>query len=280
MKNIFIFFISGFFLQAQAGPVDVVTGVLGTTSACYALNESLMPQPAQLQGYWKLDGAVSALFDSTVISATVGTDGAVVGPGASRVSGAKMNQGLSSSTNDTGINIGDGSQYDYGLTSFTVSYWVKFPTGTDNPQWTMGKGNAFNGGTCTAGGGAGTGGWGVAHWMTLDPVTPQLVLSDGSTCLFSPGGVSLKRGQWGHFAVRIDRSSQVASFFVNGAKVTMSIASLGSISNTAGSYRYFTIGRGAGSYMNATVDEVGIWNVALSDAEIKRIYDQQSCGSN
>lgn len=237
---------------------------------------SWTPQYSSLVGYWKLDGPIGSISNGGGVSATIGINGVVAGSNGQYINSLN-NQGFYSS-GTTEIQIGDGTQYDYPVSDFTVSYWVLFPEGADNPYWTIGKGNAYNG-TTTCGnnpGGPGTGGWGVAHWTTSNPVLPGLFLSDGVECYTVYGGASIARGVWGHIVIRVNRSTNVASIFVNGIKSTTSIASLGSITHTTSGNRFFSIGRGAGSKMqNTTIDDVAIWDVALTDSEISTIYNKQ-----
>ena len=280
MKNKLItIFVFGWSVLAQADPNTPIMALLGT-GPCTPLSSSWTPQWSNLTGYWPLDGTVGGVSNGATITATVGTNGTVSGTSGAYATG-HIGQGFYANynTNSTEINVGTGSAYDYGTTSFTVSYWVMIPTGTVNPRWWIGKGNGYNGGFCGGGGGAGTGGWGVGNWTTSSTISPSLYLSDGVTCVTAVTG-NIARGVWMHNVVRVDRTANVAAIFVNGQKATASIASLGSMTNTSGGYAPFSIGRGASSFMNATLDEVAIWNVALTDAQIAMLYSQQSCSNN
>lgn len=253
---------------------------LNTTTNNAELDSSWTPQWGNLTGYWKLNGTGN-INSGGIVNASVGTNGIEAnsaGGTLAAYSTALFNQGIYFSTsNSRRINIGSGSEYDYGMTSFTVSYWVKFDIGTTNPQWSAGKGSAYNacgGGPVT---GAGTGGWGIAHWTTSNPIIPNPIFSDGTNCIGMSGG-AIYRGNWGHIALVINRALNTAYLYVNGTQTsTLSISSLGSISNLTGGYEYLSIGRGAAAPAQGLVmDEFAIWNSALTSSEIATIYARQS----
>jgi hypothetical protein len=243
------------------------------------LDSTWAPQYSNLAGYWKLDGSLGTAPTDAVVPASKGSVNGVIHGTALTVSytSGKFDQGLYfAATNTRQVDIGDGSQFNYGTSSFTVSYWIKYDAGTSNPMWSIGKGYAYSGAPCAAVTGAGTGGWGISHWSTVDPVSLDPYFSDGSICLHGGSGTSrIRRGQWAHVVLRADRTTNYASLFVNGIRTEyFSIASLGSISNTT---QPFTIGKGAGTIGgNFTVDDAAIWSTALSDTEIASITSRQS----
>ena len=54
---------------------------------------------------------------------------------------------------------------------FSISIWLKFPTGAINPKWSLGKGfDPYR-----------SLGIGIGHWVTADaPVAPSLIINDGT----------------------------------------------------------------------------------------------------
>ncbi len=92
---------------------------------------------------------------------------------------------------------------------FSLSVWLKFPTGTTNPKWSLGKGDAYNGI-----------GFGIAHWVDTDtPIPPGLFLNDGTeeaAHRISLYASSIPRDTWGHFVWTIDRTNNIMKVYKNG----------------------------------------------------------------
>lgn len=80
-------------------------------------------------------------------------------------------------------------------------------------------------------------------------------------------------GQWIFVCARHDATADTISISVNAQSVPDSTAhTTGIFDSTAA----FTIGRGAstsGSYWDGLIDEVGIWNRALADYEVRQLYN-------
>jgi len=92
---------------------------------------------------------------------------------------------------------------------FSLSIWLKFPTGTTNPKWSLGKGDAYN-----------DIGFGIAHWVETDtPIPPGLFLNDGTEGAahrISLYASSVPRDTWAHFVWTIDRTNNIMKVYKNG----------------------------------------------------------------
>ena len=91
-------------------------------------------------------------------------------------------------------------------------------------------------------------------------------------------GGTVSTGVWSQIAITYVSSSKVLKIYVNGAEV-------GSVTGTATpvlSPDNLNIGRaGVGGlyhYFNGSIDEVGIWNTALTTSQIEQIYNATSTG--
>lgn len=155
----------------------------------------------------------------------------------------------------------DDDSLDFNETQdFSLSYWVKFPTGTVNPKWSIGKGDAYDGP-----------GYGIGHWHTTDvPVAPLFYFNDDGVPRVSLSAGTIVRGDWGHFVWTIDRTTNVMKSYRNGVYISqVSIAGVGDTSNADDLY----IGRHVTSYFTGSIESVLIYNRPWTLTEILAYYD-------
>ena len=215
--------------------------------------ESMYPLPSDenLVGYWSFDeGSGTVAVDGS----GNGNDGAI-GTGLAYVQGV-AGKGLASASG-SGVNCGDDSSLDFGLTDFSISLWVYYPN-VGNPNWMLGKGQAYN-----------SIGFSIACYniTTGDPVSTSLYLNDGTRYLVNAG--SLARENWHHVVYTVNRTSGIASAYTKGAlNATLDISALGDISNANDLKLLIT----EGSLFLGSMDEVRIYSKALTPQEIKALY--------
>jgi hypothetical protein len=110
------------------------------------------------------------------------------------------------------------------------------------------------------------------------------ILDDGSNAheIVTPAGV-LTAGNWQHIALTYDKVSGIAAFYVNGTEVSQSNlgsftpqTSFGSI--LLGARTTFNSVSNPGDTFSGGMDEFGIYNRALSAAEIQAICTEQNNG--
>src|SRR5205085_10235793 len=87
------------------------------------------------------------------------------------------------------------------------------------------------------------------------------------------GDLSIPAGTWIHFAAR--RSGTTASIFMNGA-ILASGSWAGNVDSSS-SLRFGSRG-GVHYFLNDLIDEVGVYNRALSDAEVQAICNSGAAG--
>jgi hypothetical protein len=83
--------------------------------------------------------------------------------------------------------------------------------------------------------------------------------------------------RWHHLAASFDSTSRTLTLYLDGAPVARGLLSRRSSGNTAP----ITIGRGgpvAGKYLRGKVDDVRIWNIARSAADIAATYGSELDG--
>ena len=82
---------------------------------------------------------------------------------------------------------------------------------------------------------------------------------------------TLNAGQWYHFAVVWNSSSNYFDIYTDGTLTTDLSSGTHSLTN----WTEFRIGRDFGFYspINCNIDEVAIWDAALSDADVLSIYN-------
>jgi hypothetical protein len=132
---------------------------------------------------------------------------------------------------------------------------------------------------------AGVRGWLLQTYRTTSPIENLqrlrvLVSSDGTTVAgyFTGNIAALSTLEWVHVAATINTANVNPVFYVNGQSVSGSWET-GSMpasmfNNSASLLMGARLESGsAGSFFNGSIDEVGIWNRALSSNEVYRLYN-------
>ncbi len=220
-------------------------------------NLSLLPvsRDPSLVGYWVFDGAglisngqTTGLIDSSGKGnngVAINTDGAVMS-----FAQGKLGTGIVLD----GINDAITIPHSASLmpSSLSISGWVNF---SSSQSWMLvNKANGGISGSYYIYGGAGSG-----YWSIFGPTGARY------DCYFGSWVV----GSWYHFVGVFDASSGKSRCYTNGQlKGTVNGAALGS--NTAVVY----IGRYTSGYQTpGTIDDIRIYNRALSDSEVKAMYE-------
>ncbi len=151
----------------------------------------------------------------------------------------------------------DNSNLDFGTGDFTISTWIKTGTVANNK-------NLFN-----KGAGAGTSGW---RFGLLNGVPDVLVGDTIGGTEGTLGSTSIADDTWHHLAVSFSRSSNAVGY-VDGKQVgTLAISTRnGSVDNSAN----LNIGNSFSNF-EGLIDEVKIYNTALTADEIKQDFNKTS----
>jgi hypothetical protein len=116
------------------------------------------------------------------------------------------------------------------------------------------------------------------------------ILSSGSVIAGFPGVTAVVIGRvdlnvWNHIVVRYDRATQKMDGFVNGVKSTTSSSGDRVAGWEIGRQVTYTFGKatrdkiGTGEALNGEWDEIRLWNIARSDADILATFDKKLLGS-
>lgn len=211
--------------------------------------------------YWPMDTVAGTTTDAVGTNPFTVVNGAVAAPGF--VGGAVRLDG----TNDH-LTAADAASLDFGAGSFTVGAWVRPTTTTNRRLLNKWDGPAQQGWLLDIHTGSGGGAAVGTIRLRLDSnAAGNTAGTDTVDFLFAAG---LDSGNWRHIAVVVDRTGNMVRCYLDGAAVGAGIAipaSLGSLDNT------FQLGLGTiptalGAYFAGDVDEVRLYNRALSAAEV------------
>ena len=203
-----------------------------------------------LVGYWQFDGAATDASsqgnDLTLQgNAAIGTP-ALLGSGALTLTGTQGDAATRSPADD--------AEYDFGAIDFTVQVWVRYNdvaaeqvliekfSGASGPGWTLTKLGTQQ-----------------LHFFAGQSVTTV--------------ALTFNTGQWYHVVVR--RAGSDLDIFRNAVNLSDAATLTGAIGDSADP---LYIGRrnpadGRNFTTNGAIDEVAIWQRALSDAEIAQLYN-------
>lgn len=206
---------------------------------------------AGLVGWWKFDeGSGTTAYDSS----GSGQSGSWTGTWTTGKSG-----GAVTCSGSNYVSLSYSPLYDFGLTNFTVLAWINSSTGqshdvVSNRTADSAAYKGFSLFTVNSGNG-------YVQGRLVDGVNSPYA------GYYAPWSMW---GQWIHIGFVVDRSSATLTAYFNGAASTpASIATLGNIS-VANGVKFCTGAKGA---FTGDIDEVRIYNRALSTTEIKAMYD-------
>lgn len=213
-------------------------------------------------GYWKFDeGEGETAYDYS----GNGNNGTVyIGSGGSQTStstawsngsAGKINGSLNFDGTDDYINAGNDSSLDI-TDSITISAWIK-PAVTSSWNTVVVKG-----------------GWSSAYWMNVRNNYLQVYL-DGVVDAFIDDTTPIGTGSWRHVAITYDKDGgpNNLKLFVDGKNVKSGTYT-GTITSVPSKSLYIGRDGSTGAYtFDGQIDEVKIWNYALTPEEVKRQYN-------
>jgi len=226
-----------------------------------------------LQGYWNFnEGTSTSAGDSSGNSNTGSISGATWVAG-------KRGKALDFNGSSQYVEIADNSALDM-ASSYSVAAWVYADTltRTDTATWdsiitkgTSGEGAAENHNyllAYNAASGFGT----VNRWLFV------LENSVGSNCNLL-GNAAANTGQWYHVVGVFDDTLNTSTLYVDGAQQNQVACSLTPNTNDL-PVRIGKDQNSSGNYWNGKIDDVRIYNRALSAAEVLALYDQNETVAN
>ncbi len=213
-----------------------------------------------LVGYWSFNGEDMDWASSTAEAldrSGQGNHGDVIG--ATAVIG-KVGQGLEFNGSDNYVDCGNSNSLEMGTSDWSISIWSKMVINSEIKRL------IYKGAGSTTG-------EGYYFWYYPTNGDLRFYISDGVSRLLadSNDNLGLADGEWHHILVSADRSGN-AYFYVDGSSVgSESISSFDGtdITNTGIDLH---IGRKGDGYFNGSIDEVRVYNRALSADEIAEQY--------
>jgi formylglycine-generating enzyme required for sulfatase activity len=158
------------------------------------------------------------------------------------------------------VDLGDRDVFDFGTSDFSLSLWVK-TDGVQRNNYLLAK---YSLPSLPA--------YGIGFGLNTES---YVFIGDGLDGLASEGRgtSSLDDGQWHHFAVSFDRD-EVLNILIDGKNSFDTNISInrGDISNSIN----LLIGKMDSTYYSGAIDDIRIYNRALSEAEVKAFYDFES----
>jgi uncharacterized repeat protein (TIGR01451 family) len=257
----------GFINSATANGRSVAGGIVTTADAAHIRLDDTLSCPTDMLAYWKLDETTGSVFDDFY----TGHDGVCAGqcplPVAGHINGAQK-----FAATGTGISIpaipGNNS-FNWGLgDGFSLEFWMRTEesstcagnqvmVGRDDPatdlHWWAG---CWNGGQ--------------AGFSLIDT---------GGTGYSVRGTTDLTDGEWHHVVVVRDHGASTIRVHVDGSQegATSTTYGAGFDSSTAA----LTIGwldLSSGFHFDGAVDELAVYNQALTEPEIRQRYDEGAAG--
>ena len=205
-----------------------------------------------LVSYWSFDQ--SQIVGKTVKDTKSGHDGTIAGNPV--VVQGKVNEALSLNDGKAGDSIVVPDAPDlHTLKALTICLWINF-RGTKAPNnWPciMRKGHSS----------------GATYFFGLWDLTNQVYMTFTPPWQDKQSGLNIKQGDWSYVALRVDGDKQKVFFYVDGEvkEVALGFATLPDTNAD------ITIGGGVpedAADLNATIDELCIYNRVLSDNEVQQ----------
>jgi len=179
-----------------------------------------------------------------------GNDGTVYG---ANWTVGRVGQALSFDGDGDYVDCGKDESLDMGSGDFTITAWIKLTA--DGINTIAGKKGSNYGKS-------------PGYMLTVDDGVLKFTMGDGSNSFISSGFAGVNDGQW-HFVAGI-RNGNTAYVILDEQSKSDDCSAIGNVNND----RNFYVGQKGyiGNYFNGTIDEVRIYNRALSEEEIKQLY--------
>lgn len=220
-----------------------------------------------LQGYWQMeDGTYNNA--NTTITAEVGSNGTFVWPDANNRSlSGKIDNAIRFWNSGPTFGYADmGTGYGIGSGSYTMNLW-----------WSTGS-------TTTTQGMMNDGNWGSSvnglslYYNGSNKDIYARFRSDSNANEFGLDIGSIATSTWYMLTMTVDRDANTLTLYHNGGAASSfaDITGYGSLDGAYGTYfGQMVSGGGTGTVLNTymTMDEIGIWNRALTTSEISQLYN-------
>jgi hypothetical protein len=241
-------------------------GQLYAQGSATIAHSNTVPLSSGLVGYWTFDGGT--------ISGTTARDSSGQGNNGTLVSGpvpvaGKIGQALRFDGTSQKITYGTNvASFKFGTGSFSISAWVRPVNKTGQVPAIFGvpSGN----GTVSR------------YGLTLDYITTPgstgvraFMQADSNHIISVTSSQTLPNNKWAHLVMVVDRVGQVVTAYVNGIPTSGSIAGSFNLSDVVSPGGTAVTGaqvNGSNDFVLGSIDDVRIYNRALSAQEVQQLY--------
>ncbi|MDP4009584.1 MAG: DUF2341 domain-containing protein [Candidatus Shapirobacteria bacterium] len=229
----------------------------GTSANLGSSNQNLSALTDGLIGYWKMDENVG----TTTVDSSGNNNTATLGTGNSAPtwSPGKYGVGLSFNGTTNYIKVSYDASLKKPVSAITMGAWVKLNS---------------------------TGGWQSVVQYPQQDGSHVSTYFDWAIYVGSGGGLhtridgessgtygTISWGEWTHVAIAWDGSSTLVKYYINGALVGTYDGTKTSIVYDNNNPVYFGQNAGGGEKLSGSLDEVRIYNRALSPSEVSQLYN-------
>lgn len=238
----------------------------GTIADCLRLRESWTPKTEKIIGYWRMENVNTA--NGSILTAVAGPDLVVTNSGNNlAVAEGKLGSAIefkSLSASNNSLRSSDTQFGNFGTRDFTIQFWASFANSSVN-QYIMSKRSV-----CTN----------DSFYSIQYENDGRIVMEldndvSGSNYHILTSNSTVPSNKW--TMLTVTRQGGVAKIYLNGVEDgSVSFPASKSLSNNSP----FEVGSSicpANSF-NGKLDELSVWEAALSATEIKQIYERQSAG--
>ncbi len=220
--------------------------------------------PAQLVGHWQFETSSSAV-DSSEFS----NHGEYYNfiPGSFLWSGP-INKALSFDGLDQFVRIPHSYEFDFESGDFSVSFWLRqysYQVDTAKQYTYLIKGSLYENPSLNRSG--------KRYEIYYKPVINTLIFELDDNLITSrveAGEEFYIKGEWVHLVAARDKESGLISLYANGSLIESATDSTGDISQDED--MYFGYNEDKNMYLKGALDDVRLYNYALSDNEIDSLY--------
>ncbi len=238
--------------------IRIYNRVLGSTEISTLYNSGAVTRNAStagrggnltsgLVGHWTFDG--SKLTTTTATDSSGSGNSGTLTNGPTPIQG-KLGQALSFDGTDDFVDTASVSTYSFGTGDFTVAFWIKTTDVTGN---ILSRGSGVSA----------VGNWAIVLFFS------NLYWQDahGTTNLYNRSATSIIDGNWHHILIK--RSGTTNTMYFDTVQQGASVTDNTNYSPT----NIFRMGNGANGNLAGSIDDVRVYNRALTDAEVTQLYN-------